>query len=662
MNNKKSFGLSLVVISILSIGFVGCGDDNSTDSKSVNTIVNDDVSIPTDVIVERGPVYGSLVTDSKGNVAIQKDGLNIYTFSDIPNYPITVSGGWIDVDNNGIRTSSDIELSIIMKSYSNVVTPITTYIANEDESTRTSMLDNLAESTGVSKEKLLELPSKSSVDSILVNNAVFKEIIINNDIDSIKLDDIKSDVDEYATLNTLFTGLNEEEIASMMEQIVVTDLVKLNKLEYIEEADTTNQAPIANAGIDIVVFEGNEVSLNANLSNDDGYISSYVWTENDIILSSESSFSKNDFTVGEHIITLTVTDNQGVSTTDTLIVRVDGLTTAPLANAGVDQVINYGESITLSGVNSVDSDGVIEKYEWSENASIVSTNLAFSTSTLSVGVHILTLTVTDNDNLTATDTVNITVSENLTYSWKEGAWSSCTGECGTDNALQFRSVTCEDSMSNTVVDSFCVDTKPSTSQSCTESECTTNAADDFEYGTITSARTGKVWMDRNLGASQVCTSSTDEACYGDYYQWGRESDGHEKANSSTTSIVADTIHPSNKKFITGSNQDWTNRDSDGSLRSTNWNICPNAFRVPTRDELTGEGIDDVDSAYDKLKIPLSGYRYYGNAKIYEKGSQSYLWSNSVNDTKSYTLYLDDRSAMNWTKLRSYGHAVRCIHE
>jgi len=38
------------------------------------------------------------------------------------------------------------------------------------------------------------------------------------------------------------------------------------------------------------------------------------------------------------------------------------------------------------------------------------------------------------------------------------------------------------------------------------------------YGTIKSPYTGKTWLDRNLGASKVCTSVRDTACYGDYYQ------------------------------------------------------------------------------------------------------------------------------------------------
>jgi hypothetical protein len=45
-----------------------------------------------------------------------------------------------------------------------------------------------------------------------------------------------------------------------------------------------------------------------------------------------------------------------------------------------------------------------------------------------------------------------------------------------------------------------------------------------------------VWLDRNLGATQVATSLNDSDAYGDLYQWGRAKDGHEK--SSTTTIAS----------------------------------------------------------------------------------------------------------------------------
>jgi hypothetical protein len=32
------------------------------------------------------------------------------------------------------------------------------------------------------------------------------------------------------------------------------------------------------------------------------------------------------------------------------------------------------------------------------------------------------------------------------------------------------------------------------------------------------SKSGRIWMDRNLGATQVATSPTDEKAYGDLYQ------------------------------------------------------------------------------------------------------------------------------------------------
>ncbi|MCC5924135.1 MAG: hypothetical protein JJT77_10135 [Crocinitomicaceae bacterium] len=55
---------------------------------------------------------------------------------------------------------------------------------------------------------------------------------------------------------------------------------------------------------------------------------------------------------------------------------------------------------------------------------------------------------------------------------------------------------------------------------------------------VISPGTGKVWMDRNLGASQAATSSTDAAAYGDLYQWGRRSDGHQCRTSITTTTIS----------------------------------------------------------------------------------------------------------------------------
>ena len=51
------------------------------------------------------------------------------------------------------------------------------------------------------------------------------------------------------------------------------------------------------------------------------------------------------------------------------------------------------------------------------------------------------------------------------------------------------------------------------------------------YGFVYNTTTQKIWLDRNLGATQVATSFNDAASYGDLYQWGRSADGHQLRTS-----------------------------------------------------------------------------------------------------------------------------------
>ena len=55
--------------------------------------------------------------------------------------------------------------------------------------------------------------------------------------------------------------------------------------------------------------------------------------------------------------------------------------------------------------------------------------------------------------------------------------------------------------------------------------------DGLTYETVLNPDTGRVWLDRNLGASQVADAKDDSDAYGDLYQWGRYRDGHEDRTS-----------------------------------------------------------------------------------------------------------------------------------
>ena len=61
--------------------------------------------------------------------------------------------------------------------------------------------------------------------------------------------------------------------------------------------------------------------------------------------------------------------------------------------------------------------------------------------------------------------------------------------------------------------------------------------------TVTNIITGEIWMGRSLGVGQVATGSTGAVAYGDLYQWGRDTEGHEVRTGSTTSTIATTTAP-----------------------------------------------------------------------------------------------------------------------
>lgn len=94
-------------------------------------------------------------------------------------------------------------------------------------------------------------------------------------------------------------------------------------------------------------------------------------------------------------------------------------------------------------------------------------------------------------------------------------------------------------------------------------------------------------MDRNLGATQVATSITDAASYGDLYQWGRGADGHQIRTSATTTSLSSADAPGNGNFIkAGPPYDWRNPQKDILWQGVNGvnNPCPSGHQLPTDTE------------------------------------------------------------------------------
>lgn len=191
---------------------------------------------------------------------------------------------------------------------------------------------------------------------------------------------------------------------------------------------------------------------------------------------------------------------------------------------------------------------------------------------------------------------------------------------------------------------------------------------------ITNPITGKIWMDRNLGATQVAISSDDAASYGDMYQWGRGTDGHQIRSSGTTttngnSAVPNGGNPWDGLFITQANSpnDWLTPQDNTLWQGVNGtnNPCPSGYRLPTVSEWLAEiqswtSPDAAGALSSPLKLPMAGYRNSQDGLMNDDGTSAYYWSSSVNGFGAQVLFFQNSSFTMTSFTRAFGLPVRCI--
>lgn len=178
---------------------------------------------------------------------------------------------------------------------------------------------------------------------------------------------------------------------------------------------------------------------------------------------------------------------------------------------------------------------------------------------------------------------------------------------------------------------------------------------------VTSA-TGRIWMDRNLGA----TSSSDA---GHLYQWGRGADGHQIRTSSTTPTSSTALNPGHGDFILSANEpfDWRSTPYTNLWQGVNGthNPCPVGYRLPTKEEWEEERLswssnNSTGALNSPLKLQATGRRNYGGGAI-ALDTYGFYWSSTVNSTGSQGLFFGSSSYTQFVE-RATGHSVRCIKE
>ena len=199
--------------------------------------------------------------------------------------------------------------------------------------------------------------------------------------------------------------------------------------------DIANVAPTVDAGLDQTVNEGQTISLAPSTFNDLGTADTHTATVNwgdgsavDAGLVSEAPFGPpgstagTDGTVagghvyadnGSYTVTVTVTDDEGASTADTLLVTVANV--APGVVAGADQTVKEGDQVNFSGLfnDAGSADTHTATLDWGDGTTVdidpATSPVVDSHVYADNGVYTVTLTVTDDDNASTGDELTVTV-------------------------------------------------------------------------------------------------------------------------------------------------------------------------------------------------------------------------------------------------------------
>ncbi len=164
---------------------------------------------------------------------------------------------------------------------------------------------------------------------------------------------------------------------SMTFELTVTDNSGLQDTDRcIVTVGWVNMQPVADAGPDQQVLEGDELYLDGSNSKDgDDGIASYRWQQTDglpVILSDATAVSPSLIApkVGPQgaalTFQLTVTDNSGLQHQDACVVNVLWENEPPTASAGPDQTVGEGSLVHLDGTASYDPDDGIAVFQWAQ--------------------------------------------------------------------------------------------------------------------------------------------------------------------------------------------------------------------------------------------------------------------------------------------------------
>ena len=205
-----------------------------------------------------------------------------------------------------------------------------------------------------------------------------------------------------------------QQAASVSPRILVEYADSILSIDLEPPVFISNEPPIVDAGADQTVSIGASATLDGSASHDtDGSIVSYEWDFGDGAKSTGTMVTHTYSEIGTYTVILTVTDNRGIKTSDTLTVQVNRENHPPVItglSAEQDQILPGATTTIFATVNDIDKDTLT--YRWSVNGgSLTGTDTTVVwNAPEKPGTYIVSLEVDDGRGGILGDSISIQVS------------------------------------------------------------------------------------------------------------------------------------------------------------------------------------------------------------------------------------------------------------
>ena len=303
----------------------------------------------------------------------------------------------------------------------------TAFITNSDDRASVSINDSLTgwsapiDSTLSAYSRLYETRSVPGGGVYAYNYSTRGFLFKDGEINS--LDSEPTNLISFFTSSDITSAGNLAMVGSEVQQGYPVFIYKSQSLPE-------NQLPVADAGPDLHVVNQDIMTLNASASTDDGIILRYTWRLLPSGWPSSSTFATRESSISSvteatYEYELTVTDDRGGQSTDTVVITVNNNFGPPTADAGEDRTVMARSGlIQLSAENSVDGLGnPIVGYLWEQIAGPQRSIYSPDSETTSISIPFivdeptelvfqLTVSTAEDHYFTDTDTVTITVLPN----------------------------------------------------------------------------------------------------------------------------------------------------------------------------------------------------------------------------------------------------------